>query len=365
MTQSAALTGTIAGGTRRPQRRHRQRSPSAPVPAVTAEQPLVTVDALCGRWRTALDAAGEALRAGSESLPAAEVAQRRKALAAERDATLGLLRALASEQGADARFVHLAPRDESRRVLGLPSSVDACVFNLDGVLIPSAALHAAAWRATFDDFIWARTERTHGRFAPFDPRSDYAAHMHGRPRLDGVRAFLASRGIRLPEGATTDRPGTETVHGLANRKNEILRQRLDSDGVAAYAGSLHYLQTAAEAGMRRAVVSASANTPAILERSRLTELIEARVDGTTMARRRLRPKPAPDTLLAACDELDIEPGRCAAFETTTAGIVAARAAGFALVVGVDQFGNAAALRGSGADIVVPSLAELLAQRLAA
>ena len=329
------------------------------------KQPPFTVEALCGRWRTALDAAGEALRAGSESLPAAEVARRRKALAAERDATLGLLRALARERGADARFLHLAPRTESRRILGLPSSIDACVFNLDGVLIPSAALHAAAWRTTFDEFIWARTDRTGGHFAPFDPSRDYATHLHGRPRLDGVRAFLASRGIRLPEGSPDDPAGAETVHGLANRKNEVLRRRLDAEGVTAYAGSLHYLLTAGEAGIRRAVVSASANTPAILERSGLSALIEERVDGTTMAQRNLRPKPAPDTLLAACDLLGIEPGRSAAFETTPAGVVAARAAGFALVVGVDQFGQAAALRGAGADQVVPGLAELLEQRVAA
>jgi len=365
MSQPDALTGRIAGARPRPQRRRQRRPTSAAVPVLAAVQTPVTVDALCAQWRMALEAASEALRAGSESLPAAEVAQRRKTLAAERDTTLGLLRALAREQGANARYLHLAPRSESRRVLGLPSSVDACVFNLDGVLIPSAALHAAAWQATFDQFIWARTERTGGRFTPFDPRTDYAEHMHGRPRLDGIRAFLASRGIRLREGATTDPPGTESVHGLANRKNEILRRRLDSGGVTAYAGSLHYLQTAAEAGIRRAVVSASANTPTILERSGLSELIEARVDGTTMAERGLRPKPAPDTLLAACHALRVEPGRCAAFETTAAGIVAARTAGFAFVVGVDQFGNAARLRSAGADVVVPNVAEFLAQRLVA
>jgi len=325
----------------------------------------LTVDMLCGHWRAALEAAGEALRAGGESLPAAEVARRRKALAVERESTLQLLRALAREQGADTRFVHLAPAADARRVLGLPALVAACVFNLDGVLIPSAALHAAAWQATFDELIWTRTERTHGRFAPFDPRTDYAEHMHGRPRLDGVRAFLASRGIRLPEGSATDRPGSETVHGLANRKNEILRRRLDAGGVAAYAGSLHYLQTAAEAGIGRAVVSASANTPTILERSGLAALIEACIDGTTMQEHDLRAKPAPDTLLAACEALGVEPEAAAAFETTAAGVAAARAAGFAFVVGVDQFGHPGSLRDASADVVVPSLAELLAKQLAA
>ena len=365
MSQPVASTGTVDGVRRRPLRRPRRRSPSAQLPAVIAEQPPVTVDALCGRWRLALDTAAEALRVGSESLPAEEVAQRRKALAAEREVTLGLLRALARERGADTRFLHLAPRGEARRLLGLPSATAACVFNLDGVLIPSAALHAAAWQTTFDEFIWARTERTGGRFAPFDPSRDYGRHLHARPRLDGVRAFLASRGIRLPEGSPDDPAGAETVHGLANRKNTVLQRRLNADGVTAYAGSLHYLQTAAEAGLRRAVVSASANTPAILERSGLSALIEERVDGTMMVQRNLRPKPAPDTVLAACGLLGIDPERTAAFETSPTGIVAARAAGLAFVVGVDQFGQAAALRSAGADHVVPGLAELLAKRLAA
>lgn len=343
----------------------RRRAP----PRVRAEQatgtPPVTLDALCAHWRAALDEAGEALRAGAESLPAPELAWRRTGLAAERDATLRILRALARERGVDGRFLHLFPRADARRLLGLPATARACIFNLDGVLIPSAALHGAAWSSTFDELIWTRTERTHGQFAPFDPRSDYARHMHGKPRLDGVRAFLASRGISLPEGTPDDPPGAETVHGLANRKNELLRQRLDVDGVAGYAGSLHYLQTAADAGVRRAVVSASANTPRILERSGLASLIETSVDGRTMATKHLRPKPAPDTLVAACDALGTDPSEAVAFETTPAGVTAARAAGFASIIGVDQFGQETALRRAGADQVVPGLADLLERRLAA
>jgi HAD superfamily hydrolase (TIGR01509 family) len=293
------------------------------------------------------------------------VARRRTELAAERGRTLGLLRARARERGEGARFLHLEPRSDARRLLALPAGVRACVFNLDGVLIPSARLHAAAWRQTFDEFVWARTERTGGRFAPFNPLTDYPALLHGRPRLDGVRAFLESRGIRLPEGSPDDEPGAETVPGLANRKNESLRRRLEEEGLSAYAGSVVYLRTAAECGLRRAVVSASANTPAILAGSGLAPLVEVAVDGNTMVAEGLRPKPAPDTLLAACAALGVPPAEAAAFETTPAGVEAARAAGFAHVVAVDQFGRGPALRAAGADELVGELAELLERRLAA
>jgi beta-phosphoglucomutase family hydrolase len=328
-------------------------------------EPAVTADALCAPWRAALDAADAALRAASSSLPAAELAAERNRLAAERDSTLRLLRELAREQGVSARFLHLTPRREARRLLGLPSGVTACVFNLDGVLIGSATLHAAAWTQTFDEFIWARTERTGGRFAPFNPRTDYHRHMHGKPRLEGVRAFLASRGISLPEGSPEDPPGAETVHGLARRKNEALRRRIDEHGVTAYEGSVHYLETAREVGVRTAVVSASANTETILERAGVASLIDGCVDGNTMLAEHLRAKPAPDTLLAACRQLGVEPQAAAAFETSPAGVAAARAAGFALVVGVETFGYARALQAQGADRLVPSLADLFARSLAA
>jgi HAD superfamily hydrolase (TIGR01509 family) len=342
-----------------------RRTPRQPRPRVPSPPRRIGADELCARWRAALDAADGALLAGAESLPRAEVARARGRVAAERGTTLRLLRALARERGESGRFLELAPRTDVRRLLGLPAGVRACVFTLDGVLIGSATLHAAAWRQTFDELVWARTERTGGRFAPFDPVRDYREHLHARPRLDGVRAFLASRGMRLPEGEPGDPPGAETVHGLANRKNEILRRRIDEVGVTAYAGSLHYLRTAAEGGLRRAVVSASANTPAILARSGLAPFVDASVDGATMVAEHLRPKPAPDALLAACRLLGVEPAETAAFETTPAGVAAARAAGCACVVAVDQFGQAAALRAAGADQVVPGLAELLEQRLAA
>jgi len=327
--------------------------------------PSLTVDALCRGWRAALDAASAADRAARGDLRPEELRDRARHLADERRETVQLLRAYAGTHGGGGRYLHLAPPSEARRLLGLPAGVEACVFNLDGVLIGSAALHADAWRQTFDELIWARVERTRGRFAPFDPRSDYAHYLHGKPRLDGVRSFLASRGISLPEGTPDDLPGAETVHGLANRKNDLLRRRIDERGVRAYEGSTSYLETVLEAGMHTAVVSASTHTATILERAGLAPLVECTVDGNAMVEEHLQSKPAPDTLLAACSRLGVAPDHAAAFETTAAGVEAARAALFPVVVGIDQFGQASALRAGGAAPVVTGLAEILEQRLAA
>jgi HAD superfamily hydrolase (TIGR01509 family) len=194
---------------------------------------------------------------------------------------------------------------------------------------------------------------------------DYARHIHGKPRLEGVRAFLASRGISLPEGQPGDPAGLETVHGIANRKNQAHLQRLDDHGVTAFEGSRRYLQIARDAGIECAVVSASANTQTILERCGLAGLIDQRVDGNTIVAENLRAKPAPDTLLAACRRLRVDPQHAAAFETTPAGIAAARAAGFRLVIGVGSAGESDALRTEAPDFIVSGPAELLAQKLAA
>jgi beta-phosphoglucomutase-like phosphatase (HAD superfamily) len=239
------------------------------------------------------------------------------------------------------------------------------VFNLDGVLIGSASIHAEAWRETFDEFISRRIERTAGSFAPFDPRVDYSKHIHARPRLEGVREFLASRGISLPDGSPDDPPGTETVHGLANRKNRALLRRLEDGGVSAFEGARLYLGLAHDAGVHCAVVSASANTQTMLERARLTTLVDERVDGNTMVAERLKRKPSPDVLLSACRHLGVEPKHAVVFETTPDGVAAGRAGGFELVIGVDRAGQADALRARGADLVVGDLGEILEQRLAA
>jgi len=326
------------------------------------------VDALVAGWRSAFRAARSALDAASPVLPQAERAEEARRLGAELAPTQLLLADFARERG-ELRFLPLLVSPlGARHLLALPPEVMGCVFNLDGVLIGSADMHAAAWAKTFDPFLLERGERTHGSFPLFDLRRDYAAHLHGRPRLDGVRAFLASRGIRLPDGRPDDPPGTGTVYGLANRKNALFTQMLESGGIAAFDGSRSYLELAHEAGIGCAVVSASAHTDEILEAAGLAELIDVRVDGPTIQREQLRLVPAPDTLLAACRRLDIAPSRVAAFETTRAGVAAGRSAGFDLVIGVAGATGAdprSALTAEGADVVVHGVGELLERRLAA
>lgn len=326
-------------------------------PPTVAEGPL-SLDALSEHWRVALDAAQDALRTAglcgrSLRFTPQERHEWATRLGQERAATARLVDAVAHEE-----HVHLLHRlstsRASKRMLGLPSDVLGCVFDLDGVLTASATVHAAAWAETFDEFLTHWAERTGERFAPiprFNPR-DYREHIHGKPRLEGVHAFLASRGIRIPEGHLDDLPSAASVYGIANRKNEALLRRLDREGVTAFEGSQHYLEAARDADLLCAVVSASANTGMILERAGLAALIEQRIDGNTIRTEQLRRKPAPDTLLAACKLLGIPPQKAVAFETTLAGIAAGRAAGFGLVIGVDREGKAAALREHGADRVV-------------
>jgi HAD superfamily hydrolase (TIGR01509 family) len=326
----------------------------------------VNLHTLGEKWWAAFDAAEIALSAAAPILTRVALREPRSRLARERDRTVQLLEAIAREDGLDTSFSHLlSSRSNLRRLLGLGRTITACVINLDGVLIGSASIHLAAWTETFDEFISTRLQRTGGGFAPFNPLTDYPKHIHGKPRLEGVRAFLASRGISLPEGDPDDAPGTETVHGLANRKNTALSRRLDEQGVTAFEGSRRYLETARDAGVHCAVVSASANTQTILERAGLADLIEDRIDGNTMRAGRLRGRPAPDTLLAACQRLGVDPEHTAVFETSPAGVAAARASAFGLVVGVDWAGQAEALRAEGADLVVTGLAELLERSLTA
>jgi beta-phosphoglucomutase-like phosphatase (HAD superfamily) len=322
--------------------------------------PAVSVDTLRDRWSAAFDAAQSALRAAGLYLPAGELRDRAERLEAERIDAVRLLRELARDQHKGATHLHVAVEPwEARHLLGLPDGVHGCVFNADGVLIGSAALHAAAWAETFDELISRRIERTGGLFAPFNARLDYPAYIHGRPRLEGVHTFLASRGISLPAGDPSDPPGVETVHGLANRKNDALLRSLDRQPLTAFEGSRRYLELAGDAGLRRSVVSASANTEKMLERAGLTHLIDARVDGRAIVDEQLRARPAPDILLAGCRRLELEPRETAVFETTPAGVEAALAGRFAYVVGVDHAGNTKALARRGADLVVSSLAELL------
>jgi beta-phosphoglucomutase-like phosphatase (HAD superfamily) len=334
------------------------------VPASDGIRPLQIEDA-CVSWRLALDAAERALDAAARALPPEELARHRAELAAERRSTLMLLKEFAHDEGVSGRFVHLTPPHDERRLLGLPAGVAACVFDLEGVLVGSVALHIAAWTQVLNEFAAAHVDPTGGSIAHFDPAHDYLRLMSGRPRLDGVRAFLESRGIVLPEGSPDDPPGTETVHGLANRKNALLRASIERLGVRAFDGSWQYLETAREAGVHTAVVSASANTRAILERAGLAPVVEAFVDGDAVSAEGLRDSPAPDRLLAACREVGVDPARAAAFETSRAGVAAARAGRFAYVVGIHETVHSDELRAEGADVVVPDLAQLLEQHLAA
>ncbi|MFL5911829.1 MAG: beta-phosphoglucomutase family hydrolase [Gaiellaceae bacterium] len=246
-------------------------------------------------------------------------------------------------------------------MLGLPDEVIACLFDLDGVLTNTAAVHNGAWTEMFDTYLRERADRTGEEFVAFDPRVDYPEYVDGKPRADGVRDFLASRGIHLPEGTDDDPPDAETVHGLANRKNDALLRRIDEDGVEVFEGSRRYLEAARDAGLRRAVVSSSANTRQVLEVTGLVDLVEGWIDGITIGVEGLKGKPAPETFLAGARCVGVEPAQAAVFEDALAGVEAGRGGQFGFVVGVDRIGHVDALREHGADIVVRDLAELLDQ----
>jgi beta-phosphoglucomutase family hydrolase len=246
-------------------------------------------------------------------------------------------------------------------MLGLPDATRACLFDLDGVLTDTASVHAAAWKQMFDDYLRARADRTGEPFRPFDVAADYAPYVDGRPRLDGTRGFLASRGITLPEGDASDGPDAETVNGLATRKNELVNDKIRTVGVEVYPGSVRYLHAVRDAGLTTAVVSSSANAELVLQVAGLADLIDHRVDGVVAKRRGLPGKPAPDTFLAAAADLGVAKEQAVVFEDALAGVASGRAGGFGFVVGVDRLGQAQALREHGADVVVADLAELLGQ----
>jgi len=246
-------------------------------------------------------------------------------------------------------------------VLGLPPHVTACLFDLDGVLTQTALVHNAAWKQTFDAFLETWSTQHGQPFVPFDSGADYHQYVDGRPRADGVRTFLASRGITLPEGTPDDGPDAETVNGIGNRKNELVLQKIAEGAVQVYPGSVDYLHAVRDAGLRRAVVSASANCADVLKAANIADLLEVRVDGLTARAEHLPGKPAPDTFLYAAKLLGVEPKQCAVFEDALAGVAAGKAGGFGIVIGVDRVGQADALLAHGADIVVQDLAELLTQ----
>jgi beta-phosphoglucomutase family hydrolase len=246
-------------------------------------------------------------------------------------------------------------------VLGLPDGIRACLFDLDGVLTETAKVHAAAWKEMFDAYLRDRAQRTGEPFREFDATDDYDEYVDGKPRYDGVRSFLKSRAIELPEGSPDDPPDRETVCGLGNRKNELVLRKIHEDGVEPYPGSVRFLQAVVDAGLRRAVVSSSTNCKDVLEAADIERYLEERVDGVVAEREGLEGKPAPDTFLAGARMLGVSPAEAVVFEDALAGVEAGHAGEFGFVVGVDRVGQADALRAHGADRVVSGLADLLDQ----
>ncbi len=244
----------------------------------------------------------------------------------------------------------------------LPEGITACLFDLDGVLTQTARVHAAAWKEMFDAYLLERSTKTGEPFVPFEIATDYTLYVDGKLRPDGVRSFLASRGIVLPEGTTDDAPSAATVHGLGTRKNILVHEIIRRDGVEAYEGSVRFVEVVRAAGMRTAVVSASRNCREVLIAAGIEHLFEVRIDGVVAGERGLPGKPAPDTFLAAAADLGVAPSGCVVFEDAVAGVAAGRAGSFGWVVGVDRVGHAADLRNNGADIVVADLSELLEER---
>ncbi|KZS84170.1 hypothetical protein B4U45_19740 [Mycobacterium persicum] len=244
-------------------------------------------------------------------------------------------------------------------MLGLPEKVRACLFDLDGVLTDTASVHTKAWKAMFDAYLSERAERTGEPFVPFDPATDYRRYVDGKKREDGVRSFLDSRGIQLPDGNPDDPGEAETVYGLGNRKNNMFQQVLRDEGVEVFDGSRRYLEAVAAAGLGIAVVSSSANTRDVLQITGLDRFVQQRVDGVRLREEHIAGKPAPDSFLRGAQLLDADPDTAAVFEDALSGVQAGRAGNFGFVVGVDRVGQAEDLRRNGADVVVNDLAELL------
>lgn len=240
-------------------------------------------------------------------------------------------------------------------MLGLPDHVTTCLFDLDGVLTDIASIHKSAWKTMFDTYL----HEHHPEQPDFDIESDYLTYVDGKPRAAGVRDFLDSRDIQLPDGDHDDAPGTETVWGLGNLKNDEVQETIKRDGVTVYDGSRRYLEAAEKAGLRRFVVSSSANTKMVLEVTGLDRFIEGRIDGNTLAERGLPGKPAPDCFFAGAELAGVTPDQAAVFEDALSGVEAGRAGDFGYVVGVDRVGQREQLRERGADVVVNDLADLL------
>jgi alpha,alpha-trehalose phosphorylase len=255
---------------------------------------------------------------------------------------------------------HLAPGyAETYRELIPASSFDAVLFDMDGVITATSEVHADAWKRMFDAYLKDRAKRSGELFRPFEIGTDYLLHVDGKPRQDGVRDFLASRGIELPKGQPEDSPETETQWGLGNRKNALVNKIIREEGVKTHATSIDLVRRLRESGIRTAIVTSSTNCDVVLESAGIADLFEVKVDGVVAEERQLAGKPAPDTYLEAAEQLGVEPGRCVVVEDAIAGVAAARDGGFRLVIGVARAANADELSHHGADVVLGDLGVLL------
>jgi beta-phosphoglucomutase family hydrolase len=235
---------------------------------------------------------------------------------------------------------------------------DAVLLDLDGVITDTAGIHAACWKQMFDEYLQKRATQRGEAYRPFDPATDYRLHVDGKPRFDGVRDFLTSRGIQLPEGTPNDPPQAETVGGLGNRKNDLVNKIIEDAGVEPYAGSVKLIRQLRHHGFKIAVVTSSQNCAAVLKAAKLDALFDTRVDGNTILAEHLAGKPSPDTFLMAAKLLGVEPSRSVVIEDALSGVEAGSAGGFGLVIGVARKGNAEELRRHGAHLVVNDLGEL-------
>ena len=236
---------------------------------------------------------------------------------------------------------------------------DAVLFDLDGVITNTASIHAACWKQMFDEYLQERGRRTGQTFRSFDPVDDYRLHVDGKPRFDGVRDFLTSRGIQLPEGGPHDPPQVETVGGLGNRKNDLVNEAIEDKGVKPYAGSVQFIHYLRRHGFKIAVVTSSQNCAAVLKAVKLDACFDVQVDGNMIQAQHLAGKPAPDTYLIAAKLLGVEPARAVVIEDAISGVEAGFNGNFGLVIGVARKGNAEELKQHGAHLVVSDLGQLV------
>jgi HAD superfamily hydrolase (TIGR01509 family) len=323
--------------------------------------PRLELESITVQWQRALDATDRALRAATNDLHASELQARLFELGRERQQTAIELARLAAEAGTQP-VPWLSPVALTNKMLGLPVAAKACLFDVEGVLTDSGKLHALTWGEVFDDFLLRLGEKTGWHFVPFDRVADYRDFVDGRARLEGIHAFLESRGIHLPEGRLDGPAEADTACGLAKRKAQAMERALARRGVTALPGALRYLQATTRAGLRTAVISASASTPQMLELAGLTALVEERVDAAAIRTKGLRSRPAPDLLLTACNSLNVRPAEAVTLAHSAAGIAAGQAAGLT-VIGIAAGPQGELLAGLGAESVVPSLAALLDARI--